>query len=103
MDKGQLKILREKVLSDCRPDKAFWTCNGTIARNVYELVNAVRALNDDAFKYHVNDDNNKNDFAVWINDVLEDHILAKQLDRIRDKDKYLGVIEKRIKLLESVN
>jgi hypothetical protein len=103
MDKGQLKILREKVLSDCRPDKAFWTCNGTIARNIYELVNAVRALNADAFKYHVNDDNNKNDFAKWIDEVLEDRILAKQLDRIRDKDKYLGVIEKRIKLLESVN
>lgn len=101
MDKQQLKILGEKVLSDCEPDKTFLTCNGTIARNIYELVKAVKALNDDAFKHHVNDDNNKNDFAKWINDVLEDRILAKQLDKIRNKDKYVGVIEKRIKLLET--
>jgi hypothetical protein len=101
MDKAQLKIMREKILSDCPPDKAFWTCNGTIARNIYELVNAVRALNEDAFKYHVNDDNHKNDFAKWISDVLEDKILSKQLEKIRNKEKYLTVIEHRIKQLEA--
>ena len=101
MKKDELRILREKFLSDCPPEKAFWTCNGTIARNIYELVSSIRALNDDGFQYHVNSNNHKNDFAKWINDVLLDQYLAKQLNGVLDKGKYLAVIEKRIKQLES--
>jgi hypothetical protein len=101
MSKDALKVLREKVLSDCPPDKAFWTCHGTIVRNLNELKNTIGGLNDYAFRYHVNSDNSKNDFAVWINDVLEDHDLAKRLNGILDKDRYQKIIEKRIFQLES--
>ena len=101
MAKENLKVLREKFLSDCPPDKAFWTCNGTVVRNLYELKNTITALNDDGFKYHVNNDNKKNDFAAWINDVIEDKELAKRLQGVFDKNKYVSVIDKRVKQLES--
>jgi hypothetical protein len=101
MAKEDLKVLREKFLSDCPPDKSFWTCNGTVVRNIYELKNTINALNDLAFRYHVNNDNHKNDFAAWIHDVIEDNELAKRLRDILDKGKYVAVIEKRIKQLES--
>jgi hypothetical protein len=101
MTNEDLKVMREKFLSDCPPDQSFWTCNGTIVRNIYELKNTIRALNDFAFRYHVNDDNHKNDFASWIFHVLGDARLSSELKKVRNKDKYVRIIEKRIKDLES--
>jgi hypothetical protein len=99
MAKENLKIMREKFLSDCPPDKAFWTCNGTVLRNLRELRTLLNALNDNAFKYHVNTENKKNDFANWINDVIGDRELARQLNGVLDRHKYLEVIDRRIKQL----
>jgi hypothetical protein len=75
MAKENLKIMREKFLSDCPPDKAFWTCNGTVLRNLRELRTLLNALNDNAFK------------------------LARQLNGVLDRHKYLEVIDRRIKQL----
>ncbi len=98
-----LLVLREKVLSDCRSDQAFWTCRGHIIRNLPELANAIEAMNEWAFVYHVNDENQKNDFAQWIKDVLQDGSLAHQLKKTRDKKQYLKIIKSRIEELESVD
>jgi len=101
MEKDEKKRLREKVLSDCRPDTVFWICNDSIIRNIYELANSIEGMNEGTFMYHVNDDHQKNDFAKWINEVLCDQELAKKLEKIRDKMEYLKVIRKRIQELES--
>lgn len=98
-----LKTLREKALSDCAPEKAFWTCNSTVCRNIYELAEMIKALNDWGFKYHVNIDNSKNDFADWIEKVLKDEKLALSLTGILDKDRYVDIIKQRIKELEQAD
>lgn len=98
-----LKVLREKVLSDCRPDQAFWTCHGSLVRNIYELANSIDGMNEWAFGYHVNDDHQKNDFAKWISDVLQDGDLGHRLKKIRNKKEYAGVIRSRIRELESAS
>jgi len=90
----------EKVLSDCPPDRVFWTCNGTVIRNIYELANSIDAMNDFGFEYHVNDDNSKNDFAFWVLNSLGDGELAHRLKKIRDKGKYVQIIRERITELE---
>ena len=96
----ELASFREKVLSDCEPDKSFWTCNGTICRNIYELMNNILGLNEESFRYHVNTDHQKNDFAKWISEVLGDEELALRLQGVTDKEKYLEIIRQRIKELE---
>ena len=101
MPKEDLKVIREKILSDCPPDQSFWTCGGTIVRNIYEMKNTIQAMNDFAFRYHVNDDNHKNDFGLWIFYVLGDVRLSSELKKVRNKDKYVKIIERRIKELES--
>jgi len=99
--KGEdLSLLRGTVLSDCKPDFSFWMCNGNIERNLYELLSAIKTSDDWIFKYHVNSDNNKNDFANWIRDVLGDKILADRLKNVLDKNRYVKIIERRIKQLE---
>ena len=92
--------MRERILSDAPQGLEFWTCHGTIVRNIYELKNTIRGLNEYAFRYHVNEDNNKNDFADWIYDVIGDTVLARLLKNILNRDEYIHIIEERIKQLE---
>ena len=95
-----MKVLREKALSDCRPDFSFWTCHGRVVRNVYEMADAIDGMNDDAFRYHVNDDNKKNDFANWLLNIIEDGELAHRLKKVRDRQTYVKIIRDRIRELE---
>jgi len=99
--KEELRILRERVLSDVPQGLEFWTCHGTIIRNIYELRDTIKGLNDYAFRYHVNDDNGKNDFAEWIFDVIGDTYLSHRLKDVMFKDDYVKIIKKRIEQLEA--
>jgi hypothetical protein len=87
------------ILADCNPEVSFWVCNGTVLRNIYELASNLEKMPEDAFSYHVN--NEKNDFANWIRDILGDKELADMLSKTRDQKKYLETIRKRIKSVES--
>jgi uncharacterized protein DUF5752 len=97
-----LKILREKVLSDTPPDQAFWTCHGTVCRNIYELCRTIKAQSNESFTYHVNKDNQKNDYADWIRGVLVDEELANRLIEVYDKDLYADIIQQRILEFERI-
>ena len=99
-NKEHLEAIRKSALSDCMPGMVFWGGDGTVIRNIYELVTSIENMNDYDFIYHVNEDNHKNDFAMWIRKVLCDDELACKLDRIMDKEMYLKIIKKRIKKLE---
>ncbi|MFT4260882.1 MAG: hypothetical protein ACMXX9_00435 [Candidatus Woesearchaeota archaeon] len=87
-----------KILFDCRPEECFWTCNGRVLRNVYELVSYVKTSDDYSFKYHKN--NEKDDFGKWIRDVFDDYILSDRLNNVFDKLRYADIIEQRVKELE---
>ncbi|MFH0978089.1 MAG: hypothetical protein V1837_02185 [Candidatus Woesearchaeota archaeon] len=97
--KENFKAINERILADCNPDVVFYACNGAVIRNIYELASTIESLQDDAFSYHVNQE--KNDFANWVNDILGDGQLAKKLKGIKNRKKYAETIRKRIKELES--
>ena len=101
MKKEEILVLQRKLLNDCLPDKVFWMNNGKIIRNLYELVDSLETINDFHFKYHVNLDNNKNDFADWIRDAFDDK-LAMQLEGIMDKKIYISILKKQIKKIENL-
>ena len=83
-----------KFLEDCRADWAFWCVNGNVCRNIYELVEAIEAMSEEDFVYHVNEDHQKNDFAKWIGEVLGDSELMKKLWDELDQHRYIGKIRK---------
>ena len=89
---------KEKILSDCRPDWVFWCCNGVLIRNIYELANTIKGMNADVFRYHVNEQ--KNDFAKWAEDVLDDKRLGKKMRSTVEKDKIVDIVKKRIEEVE---
>ena len=93
--------LRDKALADCKPEEAFWLNNGNIVRNIYELIDALKFCSYEDFIYHVNMDNYKNDFAKWILETLGDVELAERLKFCMAKDRYIDILEQRVKELEN--
>ncbi len=86
------------ILRDVDPDKVFYFKNGSKARNLYELSQGINALDEDSFKFHCNLDHD--DFANWIGGALGDIILSQRLRYVKDKSRYLKIINGRIKILE---
>jgi hypothetical protein len=99
---NQEDIFKNRILVPCPSNKNFYTNQGHIIWDVYELVHDLEHMDDYTFRYHVNDDNNKNDFADWIREVLCDEDLAMQLEGVTDKKKYLEILRKRIKQIEEL-
>ena len=87
------------ILGDVNPAHAFHTCNGVVIRNLFELKNWLDGCSEYDFRYHVNSDHHKNDFAIWIREVVQDEALAYDLDGELDKERYDEKIRKRISSL----
>src|SRR3989344_1271666 len=90
----------ESILADVKPDQAFWVNNGSVVRNLHELVHALKGMDPATFQFHVT--SSKNDFASWIYHVLKDEELSGDLGKIKNNEKCIRVIEKRIKELEKI-
>ena len=69
-------------MQDVPEEKKFWVVDGTTIKNLEELSQSLRAMNEETFNYHVNE--NKNDFYNWIKDVIQDEELAES---IQNKDR----------------
>ena len=74
----------KKYLSDVAPAQCFWVNNGRILKNLEDLATVLPDIPDDTFNHHVNKE--KNDFSAWINDVIGDKKLAKELSRTINKN-----------------
>jgi hypothetical protein len=87
------------ILGDVNPSWSFRTCNGVLIRNIFELTNWLDGCSDYDFRYHVNMDHSKNDFAIWVREVVQDELLARELDGEMNKDNYLHKIRIRLRQL----
>ncbi len=56
-------------------EKCFWTTDGKIIANLIELRDVLAHMSETVFQHHVT--KQKNDFADWIEAVLEDAEFAK--------------------------
>lgn len=97
---GISPALANKILSDVGPNAAFWIHNGSVIRNIHELIPALASMSDEAYQHHVNE--TKNDFANWVKDILNDKALSKELMTAYSRKKTMEVIKKRITYLEKV-
>jgi hypothetical protein len=64
-------------------------------RNLGELSDALEIMSQESFGHHVND--KKNDFAVWVREVLHDDELAGRLRGIGDRKKAYEIVKQRIR------
>ena len=71
------KLVRALV---CAPgEKCFWTTDGKVLENLNQLQIAFGSMGDEVFLHHVTKE--KNDFADWVEHVLEDASCATDLRR----------------------
>ena len=88
----------EELLGNVPEDKVFWLKNGSSICNLKDLLVNLRSMDDETFKFHVNKE--KNDFKQWIVHVLRDDKLAKDISRLKRRDKFIVQVKKRIKTLQ---
>ncbi|HSU72484.1 MAG TPA: transketolase family protein [Candidatus Binatia bacterium] len=94
------KSAAQRVLGAVPQDVTFKVRNGMVIRSIPELHKAVLAMDQATFQYHVNDQ--RNDFAQWIEDVQQDHELAHVLKNARTKAAVVRLLGTRIGQLHQV-
>lgn len=90
--------MANKYLSDVPGDMVFWLSNGQKLKNLKELRNALTSMPDDVFYHHA--DQNHNDFANWIRDVIKDTALANSLQKSTSAYDHILKVNSRIMDLE---
>ena len=69
-----------KALVSAPPEKCFWVYHGPVLKDLRELREALeRQISDAQFAHHVGQD--RNDFANWVDHVLEEKDCARALRR----------------------
>ncbi len=86
-----------KILSDVNPKHNFGVCDGNILKNINDLLSVLKKMNKNVFQAHVNKE--KNDFANWINDIIKDEKLAKDISKTKEKKEVIKKITQRVKWL----
>ncbi|OGM25645.1 hypothetical protein A3D00_02765 [Candidatus Woesebacteria bacterium RIFCSPHIGHO2_02_FULL_38_9] len=85
----------KKVFITAPSDKVFWLRSGQSINDLGELSRVLKTISDEDFYYHVSKE--KNDFANWIEEVLDDGELAEKMRRKWTKNQILYVIDNHIK------
>ncbi len=73
------RSVAQAMLGTVTEDKRFWCHNGQVYQNLEDLQVALAEMDEDAYRYHVNE--SKSDFSVWVRDVIGDHKLAHDLEK----------------------
>ena len=88
------KTKKISLFIDVTPDKYFVLCDGKTIKDYQELASLLETLNDDVFFYHVN--NERNDFANWVNDVFGEEKLANDIRKSKNKTEIIAIIYKHL-------
>ncbi len=78
-----------------RENKWFYFASGGKAASIQELKLALNSMDPGTFSYHVN--NQKNDFADWIEGVFNNHKLAEHLREVSEKEGMQIILEDYLK------
>ncbi|MDD5251989.1 MAG: hypothetical protein PHT12_05135 [Patescibacteria group bacterium] len=88
------EIARE-YLRDVEPMwKAFWFHMHLVAKNLPEFADGLAQISDDVFAYHAS--GQKNDLAAWVQEVIGDAVLARQLRSARNKEESAKLAAERV-------
>jgi hypothetical protein len=74
--------------------KYFRSEDGVIAKNVYELLNLLKVMDEKVFKNHITERNN--DFYLWIRDIIKNKELATKISKVTSKKEMVLIIEQSI-------
>lgn len=73
----------------------FWSADGRVSRNLKDLRDGLKDMSDETFRYHVSKE--KNDFAKWIEDVLQEPVFARKMKTMKTRLTALRTVESELK------
>ncbi|MEA2036521.1 MAG: hypothetical protein U9O94_03370 [Nanoarchaeota archaeon] len=97
------KLIKESALNLLRgiePERCFWVNHGPILCNLEALEGALKDIDDDKYKYHVNKD--KNDLSTWVSEVVGDGTLGRQIGSTKTRKTALKKVKDRVAFLKKV-
>ena len=86
------------ALVDADGDKRFFCQDGSISKNLTELVDCLNNMTEEVFHHHVSSE--KNDFSNWIRDVLGDATLAIKLGSATSSSEAGKIVIERVAWLQ---
>lgn len=86
----------DRVLVCAPSEHCFWTNDGRILQDLAQLRDVLADMDLDIYGHHVNKE--KNDFADWVEDILQDRDCALELRKARKPKTARGVVVRYIKL-----
>ena len=95
LSKTTKKTTAKKDLVCASDERSFWVTDGQILNNLVTLSDALRTMEKSIFSHHVSKD--KNDFAEWVELVLNDSECAKDLRKAKTLVSARGVVTKHLK------
>ncbi len=85
-------------LADVPSEYVFYLNDGRILHNLIELRDSFKSMSDELYTYHVNSE--KNDFYNWVNDIIKDTKLVKDLQKAKTKEAAEKKISQRVSYLQ---
>lgn len=98
-----MRDFARKILADVPVGREFVLVskgNRIKLRNLLDLKVELEQITARDFSHHVTA--NKNDFASWVNDILDDTKLANDLKSVSTKDEMLSLLRSRINFAVSI-
>lgn len=95
-------ITKEKAkvrLGNVAEEKRFWVADGRYLSNLEDLMSALDTMTDEIFRTHSNE--SKSDFAIWVNEVIGDDKLSRDLKKSPTRQTASKNVAARIKFLEA--
>ncbi|MEA2097790.1 MAG: DUF5752 family protein [Patescibacteria group bacterium] len=89
------KTKEKPNLINAKDESCFWINNGPVLKNLKDLKESLLVMSKETFSHHVNKE--KNDFADWIKEVLEDNTLANKLAKTKTLKSTVKAIESGLK------
>lgn len=93
------KSVANGMLADVAEEKRFWCVDGRYLKNLEELEAALVQMSEETFHYHSNE--TKTDFSNWVNDVIGDDKLARDLLKCATQEQAARVVAERLNFLKS--
>lgn len=82
-------------VSSKNPSKYFYASNGKILKSLKELLDFLKESSEEEIINHFNEE--KNDFANWVKDVLKNKMLANKMYNAKNKRDIIVAIETALK------
>lgn len=93
--KGITGGTKKKPLVIVSGEMRFWVNNGSALSSMKDLRDALRTMSEEQFLHHAG--MGRNDFSMWISDVLGDKSCAADVSKAKSIKEALATVEKYLK------